>query len=88
MATDSNALLSSLDLAVFLSAVKPDSDITDRDHVVVVDVLCVDVLCVGGRLRGNAKTGLYSLTQFQCAGLSGYAESQRPLMDSNHRPTA
>ena len=29
LATDSNALLSSLDLAVVLSAVKPDSDITD-----------------------------------------------------------
>lgn len=63
LATDSNALLSSLDLAVVLSAVKPDSDITDRDHVIGVDDLCV-------------------------AGLSGSAGSQRPLMDSNHRPTA
>ena len=61
--TDSNALLSSLDLAVVLSAVKPDSDITDRDHVIGVADLCV-------------------------AGLSGSAGSQRPLMDSNHRPTA
>jgi len=39
LATDSNALLSSLDLADFLFAVNPDSDITEEDHGVVVDVL-------------------------------------------------
>ena len=39
LATDSNALLSSLDLADFLFAVNPHSDITEEDHGVVVDVL-------------------------------------------------